>query len=86
MCSTHRRTISQSEVGEEDWSGNDGPYCWVHGGKGKALSADIVPYNSLGIGLLMENHKEMVPETQVHNQFGRRSYVKVLATKRVLEL
>lgn len=55
----------------------------MRGGGGKSLSTDTVPYNSSGIGLHMENHIEMVLETQV-NQFGRESYVKVLAVKRVL--
>jgi len=86
VCSTHMRTVSQPEGGDEDWSGNVGPARRVRGGGGTALSADTIPYNSSGIGLLMENHIEMVLETQVHNQFCRGLYVKVLVAKRILEL
>jgi len=85
-CSTHRRTFSQLETGDDDWSWNE---CSIRRGcevGGKALSADVIPYNSSGIGLLMGNQLEMVPEIQRHNQRGRGSHVMVLAAKRVLEL
>ena len=86
VCSTHRRSVSLLEVGEEDGGGEEGYVrCMKRGGK-ISFSADVVHFISSSIELFENNEAKVVPETQVQYQGGRGSYAKVLAAKKVLVL